>query len=110
MKYSKDDKGVNKMVVENSSNIVVLKVSGTTALHALKTAVVQYLVSNKVVYLDCIGVAPNYLATKAVINVRAHLTTIGARLNADPIFHDICIDDGRIKTGIRWILKKKDNN
>lgn len=102
-------------MVNNSKETVILKVSGHTTTQALKTAVVGYLNDGKTktVYLEAIGVLPNYVATKCIIMVRGYLSTRGMELQADPFFHDIVLDeptnDIRIKTGIRWVLKSKGN-
>ncbi|MGI1660140.1 MAG: stage V sporulation protein S [Desulfitobacterium sp.] len=97
--------------MENSSirRKIVLKVGGNTNHNALKTTIVGHLSSgeNKMVLLDCIGVAPNYIATKAMILVRGHLSTVGKGLEAYPIFCEITVDnptDSPVKTGIRWVL------
>lgn len=99
--------------MNEDNNTMTLKVSGQTAPHALKTATAGYLKNGKTVYLDCIGVMPNYVAVKVIIMLRGLLSTMGKTLNADPIFHDISLDGPTIgvseKTGIRWILKQREN-
>lgn len=86
-------------------NTIKLLVSGETRVSALRAKATNHLKIDDEVYLDCIGVAANYVATKAIINIQAYLSTVGLALKFTPIFHDYTIngtDD--IKTGIRWIL------
>ncbi|MEL1136272.1 stage V sporulation protein S [Desulfitobacterium sp. THU1] len=95
--------------MENNSirSKITLKVGGNTNHNALKTAIVGHLSDGKMVLLDCIGVAPNYIATKAIILVRGHLVTVGKGLEVYPIFSEIMVDnptDSPVKTGIRWVL------
>ena len=79
--------------------------SGKTRINALKTKATNHLKMGDEVYLDCIGVASNYVATKAIINIQAYLSTMGLTLEYTPIFHDYTIKGSdNIKTGIRWIL------
>lgn len=98
--------------MDNNSEMVILKVSGQTVPHALRSAVGGYISDGKTVSLDCIGVAPNYVATKVIIMVRGYLATRGKVLDAYPCFCDIKLDnpvsDVSVKTGIRWILRQKD--
>ncbi|AGA67687.1 hypothetical protein Desdi_0127 [Desulfitobacterium dichloroeliminans LMG P-21439] len=96
--------------MENNSigRKVTLKVGGNTNPIALKAAIAGHLsYGGNTVLLDCIGVAPNYIATKAIILLRGHLSTVGKNLEAYPIFHEVMVDnptDSPVKTGIRWIL------
>lgn len=88
---------------------VVLLVSGKTAPGALRTAAVEHLKKGKIVHLDCIGVASNYVATKAIILIKAYLSTMGQEVKFTPIYKDFVLMDTKseVKTGIRWTLKLK---
>ena len=87
----------------------VLLVGKATSPGALRTAAVGHLRKGKVVHLDCIGVAANYVATKTIIMIRAFLSTMGYELEYTPIYKDYILKDSedRIKTGIRWTLTIK---
>lgn len=86
---------------------IALKVGGNTNPGSLMTAIVGYLRSGRVVYLDCVGVAANYIATKAIIMVRGHLMMVGKTISPVPIFLDVVIDgtDERHKTAVRWEVR-----
>lgn len=88
--------------------IMTLKVSNKTSVYALTTAAAGYLKSQGIVFVDCIGVAANYIATKAIIQTIAAISCMGLKVNHRPIFKDYVIDEpmdtSSIKTGIRWIL------
>lgn len=94
--------------------IKVLRVSKDTDPLTLKTAIAGYLRSYGSVRLDTVGVAANYVATKAVILARAALAAEGTGILAEPAFFKAVIDKpraedasevGNIKTGIKWIIK-----
>jgi hypothetical protein len=83
-------------------------VGGNNSVTSLKTAILGYMKSGKIVYLDCISVTANYIATKTVIATKAQLVTLGKELDFDIIYKDYEIENSRgsnIKTGIRWILQ-----
>ena len=54
-------------------SVIVFRVSGITSPISLKTIIVVNLKLKKKVILDLIGVAPNYIATKAIIMTRGFL-------------------------------------
>lgn len=85
---------------------VTLKVCKETNTGALKTVIISNLAEGKTVFIDTIGVAANYIATKATIMVRDQLTTKGQALKVEQIFTVQAIEsEPEIKrTGIRWIL------
>ena len=88
-----------------------LLVGKDTLPHSLKTSIIGFLKDSvdKVVYLDCIGVAANYVATKAIIMAQGELSMSGEVLISNPIYKDFEIKDpknSKIKTGIRWRIKK----
>lgn len=90
----------------NKDNVMVLKVGGTTVPGSLKTAIVGHLRAGRNVYMDTIGVAANYIATKAIILAKGYLSTVGETLQFNCIFFDCFIggEEDNQKTGIRWIL------
>lgn len=85
-----------------------LKVGGKTDPANLKLTIIKYLTGGEEkVYLDTIGVAANYVATKAIILARSQLSMKGLELKAVPVYYEAEIADpmdNTIKTGIRWIL------
>lgn len=97
------------MDTNKDNKLVKLKVSGSTNVAHLRTATVELLQKGSTVCLDCIGVSPNYIATKTIIATRAYLSTMGLDLLFEPIYKDFEIEDpidnAKIKTGIRWILE-----
>ena len=102
------------MLAEKERKIITLPVSKTTQARSLAIAATNYLKSGNIVHLTCIGVATNYIATKAIIFIKASLATIGYNLIFTPIFYEFSIkeptDGTAIKTGIRWILSLDDYN
>lgn len=103
---------MNKEVSSNT-NEIVLKVGGITNPGSLKTAIIGHLTAGKLVQATCIGVAANYIVTKAIIMVRAHLQMVGKEMNFEPYFMDVTIEDkngindGAKKTAIRWVMTLK---
>lgn len=97
---------------DDRANAVILKVNARTRSSALKSAILGNICHSNV-YIDSIGAIPNYITVKAIITARAYLSACGKSLEAIPFYHDINIDkpvDGiAVKTGIRWILKQKEN-
>lgn len=94
--------------IKLEANIITLKVGGQTNPISLKTAICGHIKDGSIVYLDAIGVAANYVATKAVIMARGQLATMGMELNSSQIFHDLEIKDPKdkeTKTAIRWIIR-----
>lgn len=100
-------------MMNKDGNVVILKASGHTISHSLKSAILGNFKKNKTIYVDAIGVIPNYVTVKAIIMIRGILSTSGKGLEAIPYYNDIKLDkptDGiSIKTGIRWILKQKES-
>lgn len=87
-----------------------LLVSGVTTANSLKASIVGNFKDNNTIYLDSIGVAANYVATKAIILTRAELFKTGEKLDITPIYKDFEIKDpqnAKVKTGIRWVLSKQ---
>lgn len=83
----------------------ILRVGSNTDINRLKGAVVECLRINNRVFLDAIGVAANYTATKAIINIRGYLKMHSADVIIAPIFTNVPV--GNIeKTAVRWILEK----
>jgi len=95
----------NREIIEKEQEII-LPIRKSTPPSSLKVAAVNYLKTYKAVHLDCIGVAANYVATKAIIMIRAHLFTTGDELIYVPIYKDFKLEgtENKIKTGIRWTL------
>ncbi len=96
-------------IQENSKDEIVLPVGKGTSASSLKVAAVNYLKKYRAVHLDAIGVAANYIATKAIIMIRAHLFTMGQELEFAPIYKNFALkgSENRVKTGIRWTLRIK---
>ena len=88
-----------------------LLVGKNTSPIALKTSIVGILTdfSGSIIYLDCIGVAANYIATKAMIMAQGDLSMRGKEMKISPIFKDFEItvpNDSKIKTGVRWVISE----
>lgn len=89
-------------------NTVTLRVAKDTNPVDLKSSIVGHLRSGKTVAVDTIGVATNYIATKAAILARGELDIQGIRLNLIPSLWDYEIKESHdvpIKTGVRWIIE-----
>jgi len=48
-------------------SIQVLRVAGNTNINAVAEAVVEYVVANGIVHIDCIGIKASYLTVKALV-------------------------------------------
>lgn len=95
--------------MNNREEEVVLLVSKSTNPASLRMAAAGHLREGKIVHLDCIGVAANYVATKTIITTRAFMLTLGYELEYTPIYRDYLLNGtNSIKTGIRWTLAIKD--
>lgn len=97
------------MTWENSAqpSSVTLRVAKDTIPVNLKTAIVGYLRSGRRVTIDTIGVATNYIATKAAVLARAEMDVRGIRLKLTPALREYEVDgcEGGIRTGIQWIIE-----
>lgn len=92
-----------------NQEVLNLKVGGNTPPASLKLVIIKYLKDKGLekIYLDTVGVAANYVATKAIIMARGQLSTMGLELKAVPIYYEAEIAnpiDSVVKTGIRWLL------
>lgn len=93
--------------VKQSSSIRVLKVGKTTNVNALSKVVVKSLLDEEFVWLDAIGVEPNYVAIKALIAITEELKTKGFKLEIMPTYHKLRTTSNQKKTAIRWLLSVK---
>jgi stage V sporulation protein SpoVS len=62
-------------------SIQVLRVAGNTNINAVAEAVVEYVVANGIVHIDCIGIKASYLTVKALVQVTEILVNKGYRFN-----------------------------
>lgn len=87
----------------------ILKIGkDTNHVRAAKTIETQVLQGNKV-FVDVIGTAANYTATKAFIQAKANLMVSGIKIAFSPSYEDLKTADAEVKTAIRWkviVLKK----
>jgi stage V sporulation protein SpoVS len=89
-------------------SIQVLRVAGNTNINAVAEAVVEYVVANGIVHIDCIGIKASYLTVKALVQVTEILVNKGYRFNLKPYYVKVKIKDNNVqsvvKTAIRWTL------
>jgi stage V sporulation protein SpoVS len=89
-------------------SIQVLRVAGNTNINAVAEAVVEYVVANGIVHIDCIGIKASYLTVKALVQVTEILANKGYRFNLKPYYVKVKIKDNNVqsvvKTAIRWTL------
>lgn len=87
----------------------ILKIGkDTNHVKAAKTIETQVLQCNRV-FIDVIGTAANYTATKAFIQAKANLSVSGIQVVYSPSFEDLKTSAAEVKTAIRWeviVLKK----
>ena len=101
-----------KDIIKGKGQEIILPVGKLTQPNSLMVAAVSYLKFGCIVYLDCIGVGSNYNATKAIIMIRAHLSTTGDELEFYPIYKEFLIKgtENKNRTGIRWVLKRRERS
>ena len=89
-------------------SIQVLRVAGNTNINAVAEAVVEYVVANGIVHIDCIGIKASYLTVKALVQVTEILVNKGYRFKLKPYYVKVKIKDNNVqsvvKTAIRWTL------
>lgn len=92
-------------------DIQVLKVSGNSNLNAVSEAIIEHVLKNSIVHVDCIGIKASYVATKSLIQTTKYLVENGYKLNLRPYY--VKVDtltqecDITSKTAIRWTLVAK---
>lgn len=95
-------------------SIQVLRVAGNTNINAVAEAVVEYVVANGIVHIDCIGIKASYLTVKALVQVTEILVNKGYRFNLKPYYVKVKIKDNNVqsvvKTAIRWTLIAKEKS
>jgi stage V sporulation protein SpoVS len=91
----------------------VLKVSGNSNANAVAQSIVEYVLKDSIIHIDCIGIKASYIAVKALIQATEFLVKDGCRFNLRPYYIKVnTVENGMqpvSKTAIRWTLiaKKK---
>lgn len=81
---------------------IILKIAGSTNPTSAAVALAEYIMQNKKVILDSIGVHACNTTIKTLIKARGLLATRNIQI-AFTVYHcDIQIDESNIKTGVRW--------
>lgn len=92
-------------------NVQVLKVSGSSNINAVATAIYEYAVEYGIVHIDAIGVKATYTGIKSIIQAVETLVNKGYRFNLRPYYIKVNTVDNDIqpnlKTAIRWTLVAK---
>lgn len=73
----------------------------TNHIKAAKSIETQILQGKKV-FVDVIGVAANYIAVKAFIQLNSALSDMKITVSYSPSYVDIKTFDGEVKTAVRW--------
>lgn len=92
-------------------NIKVLKVAGDSNINVISEKAVEYLISDGVLYIDCIGVKATYASVKAIIQATEQLVNRGYKFNLRPFYKNVNVcsnGENTVRTAIRWaIIAKK---
>lgn len=86
---------------------LALKVGKSTSPNNLKAAIVGYIKSDKKIFIDAVGVVPNYVAVKAIILAKGHFAIMGISIKVDPTFTDLEMHnpiDRDVKTAVRYVV------
>ena len=73
----------------------------TNHIRAAKSIETQILRGNRV-FIDVIGTAANYIATKSFIQTQSALSNVGISVAFSPSYADLKTSDGEVKTAVRW--------
>lgn len=80
----------------------ILKIGkDTNHVRAAKSIETQVLQGNRV-FVDVIGTAANYTATKAFIQAKVKLSVSGIHVAYSPSFENLKTSAAEVKTAIRW--------
>jgi len=94
--------------------IKVLKVAGESNINAAAEAIVEYVVANGIVHIDCIGIKAAYMTVKALVQATEMLVNKGYRFNLRPYYVKVRTKDNNVqsvvKTAIRWTLIAKEKS
>jgi len=91
----------------------VLKVSGDSNINAVSQAILENVIRDSIISIDCIGIKAAYITTKALIQTTEVLVKRGYRFNLRPYYVKVNVPENGMqpisKTAIRWtvIAKKK---
>ena len=94
-------------------NVQVLRVSGDSNINAVSQAIIEYVLKDSIVHIDCIGIKASYTVTKALIQATEYLVKSGFRFSLRPYYIKVQVNgqdkEQNVKTAIRWtvIAKKK---
>lgn len=92
-------------------NVQVLRVSGDSNINAVSQAIIEYVLKDSIVHIDCIGIKASYTVTKALIQVTEYLVKNCFKFNLRPYYIKVQVSDRdeeqNVKTAIRWTLIAK---
>ena len=94
-------------------NVQVLRVSGDSNINAVSQAIIEYVLKDSIVHIDCIGIKASYTVTKALIQATEYLVKSGFRFSLRPYYIKVQVNgqdkEQNVKTAICWtvIAKKK---
>jgi len=92
-------------------NMQVLRVAGDSNINIISEKAIEYIISDGILHMDCIGVKATYSAVKAIIQIIECLLDKGYKFNLRPYYTkvEVCNNANNvIKTAIRWtIIAKK---
>ena len=94
-------------------SVQVLRVSGDSNINAVSQAIIEYVLKDSIIHIDCIGIKATYATIKALIQTTEFLVKDGYRFNLRPYYVKVNTDSNNgdiiYKTAIRWTLiaKKK---
>ena len=93
-------------------SIQVLKASGNSNANAVAQAIIEYVLKDSIVNIDCIGIKASYTVTKALIQATEYLVKSGFRFNLRPYYIKVNTEENGMqpvsKTAIRWTLIAKE--
>jgi len=94
-------------------NVQVLRVSEDSNINAVSQAIIEYVLKDSIIHIDCIGIKATYATIKALIQTTEFLVKDGYRFNLRPYYIKVNTAENGMqpvsKTAIRWTLiaKKK---
>lgn len=75
-------------------DIQVLKVSKNSNINAVAEKIIQCLLNDGILHVDCIGIKATYMTVKAFIQVTEYLINKGYRFNLRPYYIRVDVCDG----------------
>ncbi len=94
-------------------NVQVLRVSGDSNANAVAQTIIEYVLKDSIVNIDCIGIKAAYATVKALIQATEFLVKDGCRFNLRPYYIKVNTAENDMqpvsKTAIRWTLIVKKN-